>query len=380
MKSEVIAYVENFKAKRLERERETLALARRVPAMEFLRSYKNTLLPMTDILPDPADFWAFPEVQAIRYLPLDVGVTSASFDHLIPLMPDIISRWRTEIHDKFASKRLPVDAIARKLASTVYRCAGCVKDRLRPIEPLFYPLVLGHRCNTSKSGYTTGALFLTDMDFVPRFGEGAMLSETQRERTPHTLRFEYDETLSRLAKEVIVVCGQDPTIITAEDMDKLDARVGCLSCIEWDRDDSSEGVYEDAEEDPDEEREIAVRAFKWRNAVSYIFCSFGLVLTVPLQVKHAAIQHSTPGAVAPNWVLLPENQLEEARDFDQYVEELAEYDTDGVHRNVRSLPRVFTCGLCRDTRKETAPMDKCDLEYHFEKEYVFLSSYPMSLL
>lgn len=106
----------------------------------------------------------------------------------------------------------------------------------------------------------------------------------KRQRTGHTIRFEYDRELSRLAKEVATACGQDVKTAVAKDMDELDARLGCLACVDWDnnyhRDSDGEGDQEAQEEegdevdeedesdvDPDEERLVKVNAYKWRDAV-----------------------------------------------------------------------------------------------------------------
>jgi hypothetical protein len=203
--------MEEMKIHRLGRERQALLISRKPTAIGILRAYKISQLPFAEVMPEPVDFCAFPEVKAILELPNDVTVDESSFSEIVPLLPNIINRWRTNIIQRLAArvrqaredeKQLlrqnqapasetaaseennqppPAPANAEestaigydpaekmKLATTVFKCRKCAEiyrnwpyclgnvdlachkpPSIADITyPLFYPQVLGHRCLT----------------------------------------------------------------------------------------------------------------------------------------------------------------------------------------------------------------------------------------
>jgi hypothetical protein len=203
--------MEEMKIHRLRRERQALLISRKPTAIGILRAYKISQLPFAEVMPEPVDFCAFPEVKAISELPNDVTVDESSFSEIVPLLPNIINRWRTNIIQRLAArvrqaredeKQLlrqnqapasetaaseennqppPAPANAEestaigydpaekmKLATTVFKCRKCAEiyrnwpyclgnvdlachkpPSIADITyPLFYPQVLGHRCLT----------------------------------------------------------------------------------------------------------------------------------------------------------------------------------------------------------------------------------------
>lgn len=66
--------MERIKVDRLKRERQALIISRKPAAINILRAYKISRLPLTEVMPEPVDFCAFPEVQAVLELPNDASI------------------------------------------------------------------------------------------------------------------------------------------------------------------------------------------------------------------------------------------------------------------------------------------------------------------
>jgi hypothetical protein len=297
--------METMKTARLKRERQALIISRKPAAINVLRAYKISRLPLTQVMPEPVDFCAFPEVQVVLELPNEVDVDESSFSEVVPLLPIIFDRWRTDITRRLVDRvrqgqnderglreqeitnngdLLPKGEVVEdpaekmKLATTVFKCRKCVRldesfhgqallDQLgdvclachRPIalsdfsNPLFYPQVLGHRCLTVVSDEyfdtpTRDPSVKLDMDISP------WVPRRYRHRQnwdPNCLAI--DMRASEMVEHIIRVCGLDPATTTAGDMDKLDARLGCPECVRWH--DGLEGA--------------STQVFGWRTAVCF---------------------------------------------------------------------------------------------------------------
>jgi hypothetical protein len=296
IKAPLVQYMGEMKILRLKRERQTLIISRKPAAINVLRAYKISQLPFTEVMPEPVDFCAFPEVQAVLELPNDVDVDESSFSGMVPLLPTIIGRWRTDIMQKFAARvrqahedektllgqnRAPADAPEptdrtsqpttgesterpaeveydptekMKLATTVFKCRKC-GERYRnwpyrlgnvglachkppPIGdvmyPLFFPQVLGHRCLTRPETGDPLILGTSDPSRRLNFDDSPYVDW-------HALRCRQNWDCSCLAVDaksgervakIVAACGLDPATATAEDMDRLDARLGCPDCLE----------------------------------------------------------------------------------------------------------------------------------------------------
>jgi len=387
--------MERMRSSRLDRERQALVLDRKPIAIRILRAFKISCLPFTQVMPEPVDFCAFPEVRDILELPNDVDVDESTFSEVARLLPDICERWRADIIKKLATRvrqaeedektsqqdeqismtesdlllRLranafehvsarirqlgvttvsesdlpsmmeyleadaienligaqraqedeqtlelddqatshksdPADSTAQisplgsrtadtiekmKLATTVFKCRRCAEKYCssvyrtgdisrachRPpgipdvLYPLFYPQILGHRCLTVQEN---DHWYLQDgsdpiarlfMDSSP-FGVNA---GWRRRQHWDCLCLAVDVKSGERVEKIVTVCGLDPATATAQDLDELDARLGCPDCLRW--------LY------PDED--IArMNTYGWRSAVSVIsqttVFSYNLVL------------------------------------------------------------------------------------------------------
>jgi hypothetical protein len=320
IKAPLVQYMETMKADRLKRDRQALIISRKSAAIDVLRKYKISHLPVTEVMPEPADFCAFPEVQAILELPNEDLVEESSFSELVPLLPNIFDRWRMDVNQRLTARvrqahederawRKRWNAIATtsshlkstdetlenpaekmKLATTVFKCRACMEmdddfqgtDRLhqllgnvnnachRPFSstdvtnPLFYPKILGHQCLTVAPDKI---MDLPSRD--PSIKLHMDLSTWVPFRFRHRQRWDpgclaIDARAGEIVEHFIRACGLDPTITTADDMDKLDARLGCSECIKL----------------SDAEHTASIAVFGWRSAVSIGFLLFWSIVVI----------------------------------------------------------------------------------------------------
>lgn len=274
--------MEQMKTKRIQRERKVLAI-------HALRAYKISALPWNDVMPEPMDFCAFPEIESMLELPNDANVDESAFMDMRPEFPSIFDRWRSSIHrlliDRFRKAQKDQLFLAEvvgvkcftnnispeasdedviftmRLATTVFKCLACdyvfVEDdkmvacrgfdsRPDHTSPLFYPQILGHRCLMVKSDYTVEP----SPDPSVRLDPSDFMERCRRQWT--CLCLVVDSRAGKVAEGIIVACGLEPSLTTAEEMDCLDARLTCLNCATQ----YSNGTVADA--------------YGWRSAVSAI--------------------------------------------------------------------------------------------------------------
>lgn len=102
--------MQQMRTRRLERERKALVISRKRIAVSVLRAYKISRLPLTDVMPEPVDFCAIPEVSEILELPTDTQVTEDTFTTVVGKMDELIGEWRTRI----------LGSIVQKVKETLY--------------------------------------------------------------------------------------------------------------------------------------------------------------------------------------------------------------------------------------------------------------------
>lgn len=315
---EMVKFMEEMKVKRLECERKALIISRKYPAIDVLCDYKKSQLPWTELMPEPVDFCNFPPVKAILELPNEIPVNVSKFAEVVPLLPSLFADWRATIRkqillrfsrhlqeqqhrvrggsisDVFAGisgaaggVAVPFDnqldedpQLVRKiaLATTVFKCRNCgsggfigrvpgfdsdedgennegdlsdildfTLGRSSDIsEPLFYPKVMGHRCLTKKSSRVSNNI-----------DPSTSLDEFYSQRAKWSCKnLRIDNKAGMMMEEIVKAYGLDPLIATVQDMDDLDAWLGCPHCADW-RDPHTDNAK--------------VRVFKWRAAVSIYY-------------------------------------------------------------------------------------------------------------
>lgn len=100
----MVNYMERMKTQRLERERKALVISRKRTAVSILRAYKISHLPFTDVMPEPMDFCAIPQVAEILELPTETQVTDDTFTPIVENMDELINEWRTRILGSLVQK------------------------------------------------------------------------------------------------------------------------------------------------------------------------------------------------------------------------------------------------------------------------------------
>lgn len=104
IQGEMVSYMEQMKTQRLERERRALVISRKRIAVSILRAYKMSHLPLTDVMPEPMDFCAIPQVLEVLELPTETQVTEDSFAPIVEKMDDLVGEWRTQILSSLVQK------------------------------------------------------------------------------------------------------------------------------------------------------------------------------------------------------------------------------------------------------------------------------------
>ncbi|KAI6163681.1 hypothetical protein EDD17DRAFT_429687 [Pisolithus thermaeus] len=343
IRPEMIKHMEDLRARRLQRERKALVLARRELAISVLRAYKRERLPFTDVMPEPMDFWMFPEVSAIIELPTETEVTEASFADVVSRLDELIIQWRARNYNSFIDKFRDVltlklqritDAATDKgtnaeakagtpadvkgkgkaravdppmpdeselvkvlsLATTIFRCEYCTPSPWMSIYeepfhsfmspkrsvstiPLFYPKLMGHRCLTRGRGQDSP---MTPLESISEFPYDSR-RQTQWTCAP----LQIDRQAEAIVSNIIAACNLDPLTTTTAEMDALDPKLACLNvrCVQRD------GVIKDL---------CKASVFGWRAALA-----------------HAASRHHGNGV---KWKLLDENLLKDTESVDAFSE------------------------------------------------------------
>lgn len=305
--------MKRMKSNRLDREREDLVSRRKPVAVDILRRYKILHLPMTEIMPEPVDFCALPEVREILTLPSDVEVDESSFSEVVRILPGIFERWRTDIIQQLAARVRQAEEDENKflqdnqattseadapshdnlisdptetmqLATTVFKCRKCAerfsnfpyrlgdvtlachKPPLIPdvLYPLHYPEILGHRCLTITE---------RDLPYIQKSDSVAELNEddspfgtfqSRRRKAWDCLCLAVDIESRKRMEKIVIACGLDPATATPRAMDELDTRLGCTHCVTW--------SYP-------EEVIARMHTYGWRTAVTVVhFIGHGVIL------------------------------------------------------------------------------------------------------
>jgi hypothetical protein len=77
--------MEDMKIQRLKCECQALIISHKPTAISVLCAYKISHLPFTEVMPEPVNFCALPEVKAILELLNDVTIDKSSFSEIFPL-------------------------------------------------------------------------------------------------------------------------------------------------------------------------------------------------------------------------------------------------------------------------------------------------------
>jgi len=167
--------------------------------------------------PSLRTFASIPEVREIFEAPNEVKTTAEALEALLPSLADILDRWRKTTKSQLEQRvqemlQLPETPSASSLAiAAFYLCRRC-------LEVLDDHTVLSHSCSIYNDDTTS---VMDPLDFV--FQRHGVFD-------PTNLFMDVE-----LAKPVIIACGQDPLVTTADAMDRLDIKLTCLKdCCKYD--------------------------------------------------------------------------------------------------------------------------------------------------
>ncbi|CAL1694139.1 unnamed protein product [Somion occarium] len=187
------------------------------------------------VFPHVRDFASLPEVRAILDPADKAEISVESFDALLPLLPELVTRWREDITGKLEtfvrrelssdeSEDVPDGIRALDLAiATIFRCSHCKK----PIVGA-YPGTVSHRC---RPAYVAALVQMTR-------GYGLWSKkqddpfDTAIERALKWAKWSHRDVdlLKSDVEPVLEACGQNSLSTTAQDMDELDFRFRCKKC------------------------------------------------------------------------------------------------------------------------------------------------------
>ena len=337
-----------MREKRFKREFAALVNERKRSALTVLRTFKNARLPETELMPQGPDFCHFPVISEILNQAADVEVDVSSFDDIISLLPELITKWRDSIKRKLMqvikkhntsrgnsyldfmfgmdrymdeyeyeyesppvgpNSHLTDEELSRKLtlASTVFTCncgdrcddypifydSDDEDDYPYPsaIKVLFYPQVTGHSCLARVS-----KMFL--WEFSSTSDPSCRLESGRSERKQWDgSRLSLLTTAGRTARHVIQSAGLDPDLATSAEMDQLELRFRCCACVMMVPPDS-ENDDSDDDEDNGYYCDPAYPIFDWRGAVSryilYHCILYHLCLSYRLSIIPTGIQLKIP--------------------------------------------------------------------------------------
>ena len=377
-----------MREKRFKREFAALVNERKRSALTILRTFKNARLPETELMPQGPDFCHFQVISEILNQTADVEVDVSSFDDIIPLLPELITKWRDSIKgkmmqvikkhntsrgngyldfmfgmdrymDEYEYEAPPVgpnshltdEELSRKLtlASTVFTCNcgdGCddyypsfydsddEDDYLYPsaIKVLFYPQVTGHSCLARVS-----KMFLWEVSSTSDPSCRLESSRSERKQWDGS-RLSLLTAAGRAARHVIQLAGLDPDLATSAEMDQLELRFRCCACAmmvppESEKDDS------DDDEDNDYYYDPAYPIFDWRGAASrYIISLYPISLMPVIQIIHQTNRHPV------------KNSLTKICE-DDFTEDIKEAES----KHWVKFDGIWSCTHCRDLPTEAKP-------------------------
>ncbi|EPQ51013.1 hypothetical protein GLOTRDRAFT_133339 [Gloeophyllum trabeum ATCC 11539] len=257
MRDQMVEFMEKMKARCLARDWRANILPKRLPLLRKVLKEYYLSQGENDILPSMADFCFMKEFLDVIDAPKDVEVTEASFSDVVARLPELSDVWREQAFEKIRAllptsvveqNHSPHDVLA--LATTLFSC-----EDGQCANVMTYDRLLVHEC-------------LTERPYWWR-GEGPELPGINPETCCEELKgipwgsykFEavsFSEVGSQHARRIVELCGRDPDTTTAEEMDKLDARLNCLSCSSLKR-----------------------AGLTWRQAVSSSICPIWIKLTSP---------------------------------------------------------------------------------------------------
>lgn len=335
MQAEVIAAIETVRARRVQYEREQLLRKR----LQILFDAFSAEIPHAHpgeagrrLIPTIHDIAQWPRINDIINSDDAVRVTLDTFI-ATRTMDEHIEDWCIEAEAQLATTvrsllDLPDDVNPFDLACTVLSCNRCNCHSYSGV--LYHPEIIYHQC------------FHHCHDrYQP---EGTMLEKICHDLDSEASLWSPDglclSKRFKVAREVIIACGQDPKIATVRQMDALDVRLSCKACQLF---------------NPN-----MCIALTWRAAVSYFALHAKIYhLTRVAQISHLSETCIRKKPKTNNWIRLSPQRLAQAKDIEKTASE--------YYQRRRDDRFQWWCAHC-NIRSQWA--SKRGIWYHLETVYV----------
>ncbi|EKM54997.1 uncharacterized protein PHACADRAFT_28085 [Phanerochaete carnosa HHB-10118-sp] len=190
-------------------------------------------------LPLPGELLRRPEIVAIVVQPSEVKVDREAFDPFRELLPDWTQRWREECEAQLHAivlgsleykDKLSANVDPLSLASVAFDCKSCQSyaenDNLLPPLP---PHMIAHGCLTGPCSMWNGKDPVERVICAATLYPPGVTIVGYRSWSAKSLRI---GVWHRRACEVIRAVGKNPMTTTREEMDALEVRFWCKTCLE----------------------------------------------------------------------------------------------------------------------------------------------------
>ncbi|KAK0213187.1 hypothetical protein DFS33DRAFT_1482926 [Desarmillaria ectypa] len=326
IKYDIIAYMEDIRMARLEREHDQVILPRKNLLVKAIRDYTTSAsrYPYNEVLPGLADFYSFKSIKEILDRPADVVVDTDTFSSLVPSLPTLCDQWRSSLDDQLLAHFPDRDGIDSpkhlSLAQNVLYCSICNTSQ-------FYPQVLAHRCLTESTIQKNKSDDSAKLD--PTLVINIPFSSYRaRYRKPWNAEgLLLNEQLTKIVKDIIRVLGLDPDTTTAADLDGLRTYFRCLTPPSM----NFKGIVVTDDEDN------AFRLFGWRKYVNHL---------LRMKDRYESLELDTHVKLVPL----------EATKSPECIVLSTEQDT-----------KHWICLHCRDTSEEKKPDTRLHAKVHVQK-------------
>lgn len=381
IKPGILEFMAEMREKRFKREFAALVNRRKHSALAVLRTFKNTRLPETEIMPQGPDFCHFPVISEVLNQAADIEVDESSFSDIVPLLPELITEWRDSIKqkmiqvvkrqditsrrrsyfdfmwmdeymdDEFEFEAPPVgpnshltdEELSQKLtrASTVFTCicgndyddfhdypsfysSDDEDDYSTACKILFFPQVMGHSC-----------LARIEKIFSSVADPSCRLDSSRSDRKQwDSSGLSVFTIASRNARDIVQLAGLDPDLATSTEMDQLKIRFMCRACSVTVAHESDDDDYhsDDSDEVICESYDSVFPIFNWRGAIN-----------------HQTNKHP----IRNNGILTMMSE-------DDFTEEIEEAESE----HWAKLDQIWSCTHCRDMPREAKPTTIDNVKQH----------------
>ena len=182
-------------------------------------------IPALDLLPDVMELSYFPLFRDIIKAPEGTEVGASSFDHAFAQLPALVEEWRKQLDDQLAELvKIPCHLSSKDASRGRGRASSSAThtepslrsaDKLRLASAVF-------KKDDIAAPYPD-ILFLAFPELNPTCHEGNLEGTV-------SIRGRFGIEFLEEVPYIVHACGLDPNVATAEDLDRRNARLKCLTC------------------------------------------------------------------------------------------------------------------------------------------------------